>query len=338
MQQALQLRILEHSPQPKYIQLAEYFKKQITNHQLTGHAHLPSINRLSARYDLSRDTVRKAYLELKRNNLVHGVRGKGYFVSPLSKAETRTGTLALLQRPGRESLTWQEAIISVHSATSAMDYRYHQGCCDSLQRLVERHARYYERVIICGSFTGNPEQALSICQVGRTFVFLDGHPKVVLQQRGCNLVWEGMLYNALMECMPALRDYSHLELCFSKSDELPKWLLPGFQRFCIENGKRGKIIPPAGQLAPEKGRAYILTGAWQLAQLLDGLGRNGLVCGQDVAVLYIGDDPALETVGGGISSLTIDRAAVIARYLKGDDVSTSRSVVSSGNLYRRKSL
>ena len=42
---------------------------------------LPSINKISTQFSLSRDTVFKAYRELKKRGLVESIRAKGYRVA-----------------------------------------------------------------------------------------------------------------------------------------------------------------------------------------------------------------------------------------------------------------
>ncbi|MGB3799021.1 MAG: winged helix-turn-helix domain-containing protein [Lewinella sp.] len=342
MHKALPLHILEHSPQPKYIQLAEYFKKQINSNQLNGHTHLPSINRLSARYDLSRDTVRKAYLELKRNNLVHGVRGKGYYVSPLINADRRTGTLALLERPGQDSLQWQLEIIAADPDTTEIEFQYHHGNCEVLQHLAESRAREFDRVIVCGSFAGTrPEKllrALDACPASRTSVFLDDGTDFPVKEPGFDILWKDILYRALHDCVAALKEVSQLNLCFAETTELPKRMLPGFQRFCIDQGKRGMILLPEEELHPQPGRGYILTEPWQLARLLNQINQQGLADDPAIAVLYVGHDPALEIIGGGITSLEVDRATAMAGYLTDTGVPSSRQSITTGVLHRRRSL
>ena len=54
-----------YSATPKYLQLANAITKAINEGKLEKEESLPSINELSFEYEISRDTVEKAYNHLK---------------------------------------------------------------------------------------------------------------------------------------------------------------------------------------------------------------------------------------------------------------------------------
>ena len=66
---------------PKYKQLALFFIKKIKSKQILAGSKLPSINEISFEKDLSRDTVERAYNELKEIGFVETSKGLGHFVS-----------------------------------------------------------------------------------------------------------------------------------------------------------------------------------------------------------------------------------------------------------------
>ena len=77
----LHLAIEENSSIPKYIQIVKAVKSQIAQGKLSYGDKIPSINILSADYFLSRDTVEKAYIILKKQGIIESVKGKGYYIS-----------------------------------------------------------------------------------------------------------------------------------------------------------------------------------------------------------------------------------------------------------------
>lgn len=66
---------------PKYYTLMEQLKEQILNGEISPGEKLPSENELSARYRISRHTVRKALAILENEGCVEAVHGKGTFCS-----------------------------------------------------------------------------------------------------------------------------------------------------------------------------------------------------------------------------------------------------------------
>jgi GntR family transcriptional regulator len=69
------------SPTPLHVQLEEAIKDQIANEESKPNTKLPSENEFSAKYGLSRMTVRAVITRLMQQGLVYRVPGKGTFVA-----------------------------------------------------------------------------------------------------------------------------------------------------------------------------------------------------------------------------------------------------------------
>jgi len=70
----------EFSVTPKYLQLANSILNAVEKSKLQVEDVLPSINELSAEFEVSRDTVEKGYKYLKKLGIIGSVAGKGYFI------------------------------------------------------------------------------------------------------------------------------------------------------------------------------------------------------------------------------------------------------------------
>src|SRR5690554_6690468 len=70
----------------KVQQLTDFIQKSIASHELQTGDKLPSINELSKRFHLSRDTVFKAFSELKNRGIIDSIHGKNYYVASHSKS------------------------------------------------------------------------------------------------------------------------------------------------------------------------------------------------------------------------------------------------------------
>jgi len=81
MPQNLNIEINESSRVPKYKQIVESIISDIAKGKLPIGEKIPSINELSEYCDLSRDTVEKAYRELKSRKVIISVKGKGFYTT-----------------------------------------------------------------------------------------------------------------------------------------------------------------------------------------------------------------------------------------------------------------
>lgn len=67
---------------PRYRQLADHIRNAIDQGLLADHQALPSERELAEKYDVSRDTVRKAVRFLEERGVVYSDHGRGTFVAP----------------------------------------------------------------------------------------------------------------------------------------------------------------------------------------------------------------------------------------------------------------
>ena len=69
-----------HSNLPKYKQIVFSIEAAITDNRLKKNDKLPSVNKVSLEFSISRDTVLLAYDELKKRGIIYAILGKGYYV------------------------------------------------------------------------------------------------------------------------------------------------------------------------------------------------------------------------------------------------------------------
>lgn len=72
--------ILDHSPIPRYLQLADLFRQRIARGTWPQGARVPSLDELVREFEVARVTVRQAIELLAREGLVSPQRGRGTFV------------------------------------------------------------------------------------------------------------------------------------------------------------------------------------------------------------------------------------------------------------------
>lgn len=84
------------SPVPKYKQIINTVSQAVKNGILKQDEQLPSINEMSESNYLARDTVEKAYNELKERGVIKSVRGKGYFAQ--SSASNKIKVMLIMNK------------------------------------------------------------------------------------------------------------------------------------------------------------------------------------------------------------------------------------------------
>jgi len=91
------IAIAKNSPLPVYQQIFNSIEKRILTGELQPEDPLPSIRQLAQDLSVSIITVRRAYSELERKNLIYSRPGLGSFVAPITESKRRELQIALLR-------------------------------------------------------------------------------------------------------------------------------------------------------------------------------------------------------------------------------------------------
>src|SRR5882757_7251959 len=75
------IKIDDYSITHKYLQISNSILRAIEERKIIKDDVLPSINDLSVALEVSRNTIERAYKELKRFGAIDSIAGKGYFVT-----------------------------------------------------------------------------------------------------------------------------------------------------------------------------------------------------------------------------------------------------------------
>ena len=72
------------SPVPVYKQIMDQIESGINDGAFHSGELLPSMNELSSRLDISKETVKKAYFHLRDKGVIYSTQGKGYYIADRS--------------------------------------------------------------------------------------------------------------------------------------------------------------------------------------------------------------------------------------------------------------
>ncbi len=105
----------------KVKQLADLLSQEISMGKYRSDCTLPSINKLSRDYQVSRDTVFKAFIDLKDRGIIDSTPGKGYYVT-----NKLTNILLLLDEYSPFKYSLYNSFIKKLSINYKVDLLFHQ--------------------------------------------------------------------------------------------------------------------------------------------------------------------------------------------------------------------
>ncbi len=306
------LEISDSSTIPKYKQIAQSIIDRIE----TGHIHygqrLPSINQLSTYYLLSRDTVEKAYNELKDMNVITSAKGMGFYVTN-SAPKTRIKVLILFNKLSAYKKEIYNAIAHGLQDKAHIDFFIYHCDYSLFKQIIKEHSVGYHYYVLMPHFTEYESSDLRELMKSipkEKLILADFKNPDIPDYFGC--VYQDFkedLYQALTQLKSTLEKYEKLILVFPDSNTYPypREIVLGFRKFCVTNQIKFEILNNIKKKYNlEKGSAFVLISETDLANLIQ-LSRNAnYELGKDVGILSYNDTVLKEVLAQGITVVSTD--------------------------------
>ncbi|MES2731866.1 MAG: GntR family transcriptional regulator [Bacteroidota bacterium] len=296
---------------PKYKQVINSIIAEIEGGTLKRGQRIPSINELSEEYYLSRDTVEKAYTELRERGIVASVRGKGYYIDRVD-LKNPFRVLLLFNKLSAYKKTIYHTFVNTLGDRCVVDLHIHHSNPKVFESLIVNNLGNYHYYAIMPHFydsldlvarTINKIPKDKLLLLDKDFKRLEGEYAAVYQD------FEIDIHQALHSGMDLLRKYSKLILVdpYSASNPYPREIVAGFNNFCKEACFDYAIIPEINNNTELRSKeAYIVIEESDLVNLVKKCRTNGMKLGHDIGLLSYNDTPLKEILADGITVISTD--------------------------------
>ena len=251
------IKIDNNSRVPKYRQIVDSIIQNISNGNLKIDQKIPSINRFSEEFYLSRDTVEKAYSILKERKVITSIRGKGFYISR-TKLISKINILFLINKLSWYKMEIYHSFINSMGPNSYVDLHiYH--CDESLfLNLLNKHKKAYDFYVIMPHFkTEDNQHTSSTVAVSQAMSKIPKNKLVIMDNKEIpitdNIItvyedYENDIYNALTEGIKKIKKYKKIILVYPQKAiyPYPKKIKHGFMKFCVEHNLDFDIINEIG--------------------------------------------------------------------------------------------
>ncbi len=302
------IEIKDNSRTPKYLQLAHSLSTRIEDQTLSREEQLPSINLLSSYYDISRDTARKAYLELKRKNLVVGVKGKGYYIKE-DTSPSRKRIFFLTNKLSAHKKALFEAFQKELGPDAKVELFIYNNRYEVFRHLLLDNLEGYSHYVIIPHFYSDGDKALELINriPKNKLILLDKKLKGISGDYACVYQdFENNIYDSMHEALQQLKKYKLLKLIFPLGTYQPREIIHGFQSFCIKFGFQGKLVTDVSKEPIEKGEVYITMMEEDLVTVVKRIKSMDLKVGNEVGILSYNENPLKEVLLDGITVMSTD--------------------------------
>ncbi len=312
MEDFITLEINEGSSTPKYRQIVASVINKIESGQLKYGKKLPSINQLSFDYYLSRDTVEKAYKELKDKGIIHSVKGKGYYIKN-TNPKSLLKALIVFNKLSAYKKEIYNAMAHELKEKAHLDLFIYHCHYDLFEKIISERLEDYDHYVIMPHFI-----QFEIKEFENLLKKIPKHKITLLDHKFSdfdhyhNCIYQDFksdIYESLIAAHDDLAKYSELVLVFPADNEYPypKEIILGFRRFCSIKNFSHKIINRIDVNEElQKGAAYIVIEENDLTQLIKLQRESGIELGKDIGVLSYNETLLKEILSDGISVISTD--------------------------------
>lgn len=324
---SIEIRINEDSRIPKYKQIVDSIIADIIKGKIKVGAKIPSINELSESCYLSRDTVEKAYKNLKERKVIESVKGKGYYTTK-SDLISKLNVFFLVNKPSTYKMEIYNSFVDAIGINAHVNmFIYH---CDEYLFInaLERNLGAYDYYVIMPHFRDSNSNHVSYTedvmkvleQIPKDkLIMLDNTKPSIKGEYGT--IYQDFkkdIYNALKEGIEKIRNYKKLILIYptKSSNPYPRRILHGFQQFCREYELDFEILEeiyPDMELTSKD--VYIAIQERDLVNLLRQVRSKNLVLGEDIGIISYNETPLKELLGITVISTDFKAMGESAAYM-----------------------
>ncbi len=304
-----------NSEVPKYQQLVNAINDELANNNLSSGDALPSVNQMCSEYQLSRDTVFKAYSILKEQGVIESVPNKGYYIAN----EVRKVLLVLDTFKAYKEVLYHSFVNNLLNNVIT-DVQFHHYNIENFKTILNNSKGKYFKYIVM-SFD-NEEVVDVLADIPDSkLLLIDWN---VNSKPENNFVFQDFgaaFYSCLQEATQAFRKYKKLIFLYPSFTNHPFETVSYFKKYCKNEGIDFKIITKSNDFSIKKNEAYISVSDRMLGKFLEQCRAKNFEPGTDVGFLSYNETPMKQFIYKGISVISTDfnqLGAKAAEFVKGD--------------------
>lgn len=299
------LRINHDSEIPKYKQVVNLILSDIEAGIFKKGQRIPSINETSEELLLSRDTVEKAYVHLKKIGVLSSVRGKGYYVNQIN-IHQKIKIAFIINKLSNYKRSIYYSLSENMGSKASVDVFIYNYNLEQFEDIINNQLINYDYFVILPHFeneNADIERVIrkipkeKVLLVDRNVEALKDYP-VVYQE------YEKDIQSALEKGIELIKKYSKINLVFPVNEYYSKNILRGFQIFCQVNNLQFSIIDQLGEIDVKKDEAFVLISDDDLYRFIKISKSRNWKLGRDVGVVAYNDNSVKELLEEGITTIS----------------------------------
>lgn len=290
----------ENSNVLKFQQLVDSIIDSISRNELKQGEMLPSVNQIMKDTQLSRDTVFKAYAELKKRGIVESVPNRGYFVT---KKITKVFLFLDTFKAYKEVL--YGSFLKHLPKNISVDLHFHHYNIGVFEKIINESLGKYSKYIVM-NFDSSKVPGIIKKIPTEQLLIIDWKIHSTESQSSVYQNFGEPVYSCLEQNLEKISKYTEVTFFYPPFTYHPKIAIEYFQKFCTDHQIRHNIIFDPDKFHIEKGGLYFLVSDRTLASFLDQCAEKGFEPGVEAGVISYNETPMKKYVKNGISVISTD--------------------------------
>ena len=292
---------------PKYKQIVYAIKTEVTKENLEKGDRLPSINELSETLYLSRDTIEKAYRELKSQGVISSSPGKGYFIEN-TQVELDFKVFLLFNKLSAHKKIIYDAFVEAMGPDASIDLYVYNNDYRLFEKLIRHALNHYSHYVIMPHFYED------YLWINETLLLLPDNKLLLLDRfiEGYPGKAGGVYQNFYQDIFRILNQnksriesqYKRMILTIPDNSYHPRAIEKGFDASDVTIQKQ--LVHHLNQFDVQIGDVFIVVEEKDLVSLIKKTRFLGLKIGSEVGILSYNESPLKEVLADGISVISTD--------------------------------
>ncbi|MEL7587771.1 MAG: GntR family transcriptional regulator [Prolixibacteraceae bacterium] len=290
---------------PKYRQVEDLIISDIESGIFRKGQRIPSINETSEELLLSRDTVEKAYVQLKKKGILASVRGKGYYVNQGSIGK-KLRICLIFNKLSNYKRSLYNSFVQTLGKKASVDVFIYNYDISEFENIIDHNLAGYDYFVILPHFKNEnadvgkvikkiPKEKVLI--VDRNLNELKDYP-VVYQE------YDRDIRDALSQALDLLKKYNRLNLIFPKTEYYSSYIRRGFMVFCQINQFECRVLDLTEEADIKRQEVYIAISDNDLYNIIKIIKKHGWTPGKDIGIISYNENPVKEILCEGISTIS----------------------------------
>ena len=284
----------------KFQQLVDAILDSISRNQLNAGDMLPSVNQIMNECQLSRDTVFKAYAELKKRGVVESVPNRGYFVT-----QNRTKVFLFLDTFKAYKEVLYGSFLKYLPKNISVDLHFHHYNINVFEKIINESLGKYSYYIVMNFDHTKVSGIINLIPNDQLMIIdwkINATPdkSIVYQNFGESV------YKCLSQEVNKISLYKEFTFYYPPFTFHPKDSVDFFIKFCEDYKIKHTVIYEPEKFRINKGGLYFLVSDRTLASFLDQCADKGFEPGNEVGVISYNETPMKKYVKNGITVISTD--------------------------------